>query len=59
MLRGGAAVALVSDAGMPAVSDPGAMLVAAAVKLGITVVPVPGACCCCMVVETLPKPSAS
>ena len=42
-LRGGAAVALVSDAGMPGVSDPGALLAAAAVQAGITVVPVPGA----------------
>lgn len=41
-VRGGAAVALVSDAGVPAVSDPGAKLVAAAVAAGLPVVPVPG-----------------
>lgn len=41
-LRGGEVVALVSDAGMPAVSDPGAELVAAAVAAGIEVVVVPG-----------------
>jgi len=35
-------VALVSEAGMPAVSDPGVDLVAAAVVAGVTVVPVPG-----------------
>jgi 16S rRNA (cytidine1402-2'-O)-methyltransferase len=35
-------VALVSEAGMPAVSDPGVDLVAAAVAAGMTVVPVPG-----------------
>jgi 16S rRNA (cytidine1402-2'-O)-methyltransferase len=35
-------VALVSDAGTPAVSDPGAALVAAAVAAGHTVSPVPG-----------------
>jgi 16S rRNA (cytidine1402-2'-O)-methyltransferase len=42
-LAGGAAVALVSDAGTPLVSDPGAALVAAAVAAGHAVVPVPGA----------------
>lgn len=42
-LLSGANVALVSDAGMPGISDPGYMLVAAAVKNGITVVPIPGA----------------
>lgn len=36
-------VALVSDAGMPGISDPGADLVAAAVEAGYRVVPVPGA----------------
>ena len=35
-------VALVSDAGMPGVSDPGSELVSAAVSAGISVVPVPG-----------------
>ncbi|AHV94965.1 16S rRNA (cytidine(1402)-2'-O)-methyltransferase [Paenibacillus sabinae] len=36
-------LALVSDAGLPAISDPGADLVALAVREGIPVVPVPGA----------------
>ena len=36
-------VALVSDAGTPAVSDPGRELVASAEESGVTVVPVPGA----------------
>ena len=35
-------VALVSEAGMPAISDPGYELVAAAVERGMRVVPVPG-----------------
>lgn len=42
-LLSGTNVALVSDAGMPGISDPGYMLVAEAVKKGITVVPIPGA----------------
>lgn len=41
-LRNGAALALVSDAGMPAVSDPGARLVAACHAAGIAVRVVPG-----------------
>ncbi len=39
----GASVALVSDAGTPSVSDPGAVLVKEAVEAGIAVIPVPGA----------------
>ena len=42
-LEAGETVALVSDAGMPLVSDPGYRLVAAAVGRGIPVVPIPGA----------------
>ncbi|HSG76937.1 MAG TPA: 16S rRNA (cytidine(1402)-2'-O)-methyltransferase [Burkholderiales bacterium] len=41
-LQAGRSVALVSDAGTPAVSDPGAWLVAAAHRAGVRVVPVPG-----------------
>jgi 16S rRNA (cytidine1402-2'-O)-methyltransferase len=41
-LRQGRNVALVSDAGTPAVSDPGAMLVEAAHREHLRVVPVPG-----------------
>ncbi|MFC4033748.1 16S rRNA (cytidine(1402)-2'-O)-methyltransferase [Streptomyces polygonati] len=41
-LVGGARVVLVTDAGMPSVSDPGYRLVAAAVERGITVTAVPG-----------------
>lgn len=39
----GLAIALVSDAGLPAVSDPGADLVRLAAEAGIAVIPVPGA----------------
>jgi len=41
-LREGQSVALVSDAGTPGVSDPGALLVAAAHREGLRVVPLPG-----------------
>lgn len=42
-LSNGSAIALVSDAGMPGISDPGYELVKACVEVGITVVPIPGA----------------
>ena len=41
-LRSGDAVALVSDAGTPAISDPGYRLVRAAIDADVTVIPVPG-----------------
>ncbi|MFE9389821.1 16S rRNA (cytidine(1402)-2'-O)-methyltransferase [Streptomyces sp. NPDC006784] len=41
-LAGGARVVLVTDAGMPSVSDPGYRLVAAAVQHGVRVTAVPG-----------------
>jgi 16S rRNA (cytidine1402-2'-O)-methyltransferase len=41
-LRAGKDIALVSDAGTPTLSDPGALLVAAAHRAGVRVVPVPG-----------------
>jgi 16S rRNA (cytidine1402-2'-O)-methyltransferase len=41
-LRDGKNIALVSDAGTPAVSDPGAFLVEAAHRAGIRVIPLPG-----------------
>ena len=42
-LQQGKAIALVSDAGMPGISDPGYELVKACVEVGIQVVPIPGA----------------
>lgn len=49
-------VALVSEAGMPGISDPGQRLIAAAIERGIPVVPVPGpsALLTALVVSSLP-----
>lgn len=41
-LEGGGSAALVSDAGTPLVSDPGANLIAQAVKRQVEVIPIPG-----------------
>ncbi|HEY0760579.1 MAG TPA: 16S rRNA (cytidine(1402)-2'-O)-methyltransferase [Acidisarcina sp.] len=43
LLQQGARIAVVSDAGMPGISDPGMTLAAAAIAAGIAVYPVPGA----------------
>lgn len=42
MLKEGKSIALVSDAGMPGISDPGTDLVEEVVKHGLKVVPIPG-----------------
>jgi len=42
-LKHGARIAVVSDAGMPGISDPGMVLTRAAIDAGIPVYPVPGA----------------
>jgi 16S rRNA (cytidine1402-2'-O)-methyltransferase len=41
-LLAGETIALVSDAGLPAISDPGADIVEAAIREGIAVIPIPG-----------------
>lgn len=42
-IKGGARIALVTDAGTPAISDPGSLVVAEAIAAGVSVVPIPGA----------------
>ncbi len=41
-IKDGYDVALVSDAGMPAISDPGLLLVKSAIEEGIEIIPIPG-----------------
>jgi 16S rRNA (cytidine1402-2'-O)-methyltransferase len=42
-LHAGKAIALVTDAGMPGISDPGYYLIKACIDAGVSVVPIPGA----------------
>lgn len=42
-LEGGAKIALVTDAGMPGISDPGFRLISLAIRHHVAVVPIPGA----------------
>jgi 16S rRNA (cytidine1402-2'-O)-methyltransferase len=42
-LKAGGRIALVSDAGMPGISDPGSWLAAGAIAAGVAVIPIPGA----------------
>jgi 16S rRNA (cytidine1402-2'-O)-methyltransferase len=41
-LQAGESIALVTDAGMPGISDPGYLVVAACVAAGIEIIPIPG-----------------
>ena len=56
-MRGGAVVALVSDAGMPLVSDPGYVLVQGCVAAGleVEVLPGPSAALAALVASALPS----
>jgi 16S rRNA (cytidine1402-2'-O)-methyltransferase len=42
-LKAGGRIAMVSDAGMPGISDPGSWLTAEAIAAGVAVIPIPGA----------------
>ncbi|SBW09695.1 Ribosomal RNA small subunit methyltransferase I [uncultured Eubacteriales bacterium] len=55
-LLAGESCALVTDAGMPAISDPGEELVRLCAENGVTVVPIPGPCAlvCALAVSGLP-----
>ena len=43
VIKAGGRIAVVSDAGMPGISDPGARLAASAIAAGVAVIPIPGA----------------
>jgi 16S rRNA (cytidine1402-2'-O)-methyltransferase len=55
-IKRGSAIAVVSDAGMPGISDPGSRLVQSAIEAGIAVIPIPGAnaALCALVASGLP-----
>lgn len=56
-LLAGESCALVSDAGTPAISDPGEDMVRLCAEAGVEVVPIPGACAavCALAVSALPS----
>jgi len=57
-LERGASMALVSDAGTPLVSDPGALLAMEAARAGIRIVAVPGPCAAIAALSIVALPSA-
>jgi len=58
-LKAGTSVALVSDAGMPGISDPGYRVITQAIEHGVPVVPIPGASAflCALAASGLPTDS--
>lgn len=56
-MLGGANVALVSDAGTPLISDPGYVLVDAAMSAGLHIVPIPGPCALTTALSALGMPT--
>ncbi len=56
-LRAGKSVAVVSDAGTPAISDPGFRVVRACRRAALPVVPIPGACALAAVLSAAGLPS--
>lgn len=44
MLKNGKNIGIITDAGTPGISDPGEIIVKEAIKQGVDVVPIPGAC---------------
>jgi 16S rRNA (cytidine1402-2'-O)-methyltransferase len=58
-MQEGASVALVTDAGMPGISDPGFRLISVAIRHQVPVVPIPGASAflCALVASGLPTDS--
>lgn len=56
-LKEGKSIAVVSDAGTPAISDPGFRVVRACRRAGVPVVPIPGACALAAVLSASGLPS--
>lgn len=59
LLQQGRSIALISDAGTPAISDPGNVLVQHCRQAGVTVLPVPGASACISALSVAGLPTDS